>query len=132
MSKVSELKRVEQCPGEPYRYTARDWPSALNTDEKYLLPFDVEQQLVDDLAFIASYEEGTHMVTAAAIECGQAGSACVVRLAANEGIQKPVRRLFEDIFVKLKLCANAGKSSSESYITIAADAHRRGIATVVR
>lgn len=57
VSDVATLDELETCLGEPQIYTAAAWPGAVTEIGAHALLFEIEQQLADDFAFLASYEK---------------------------------------------------------------------------
>lgn len=106
--KVVELEKASQeVPRDPKVYRESDWlrSSVREGENRRVLPFGVEQQLADDLAFIAATEEGVDAVSAVGLEEAAERDGIVIRLAANEGIRENVQETFETIFGLLKQCA---------------------------
>lgn len=106
-SHVDAFQRTKYVP-DPHVLSEGDWPKPRDQD---VLPFSVEKQLADDIAFIAACEYGVAHVTAAAVQpskkepCG-----LVVRLAANEGICDRVKYAMEELLSSLEQCAKKGKT----------------------
>ena len=98
---VSLQHASNKVPSDPEDHSASLWlAQRTNTVNSIrVLPFDVEQRVADDLAFIAAAEEGVKSVSAVALEehVGEAG--LTIRLAANEiipnGVPSTYRRLFD-------------------------------------
>ena len=84
-----------------------DWPEQCN---QTVLPFAIEKQLSDDLAFIAACEYGVGYMTVATVEPAR-GEPCglTVRLAANKGICNRVKCAIEELFITLERCARKGR-----------------------
>lgn len=89
---------------EPHTLQEQDWPKPHGTE---ILPFDIEKQLSDDIAFVSAYEYGVRYVTAAAIEASE-GEGLLVRLAANEGVGALVVNAWTRLFSTLERCAKKG------------------------
>lgn len=109
---IVELEKASnEVPRDPKVYREADWvPPCIRVDETHhVLPFGVEQQLADDLAFIAAAEEGVNAVSAVGLEEAAEQSGIVVRLAANEGIRENVRETLKMIFGFLEQCASKGR-----------------------
>jgi hypothetical protein len=81
-----------------------DWPKPRPTE---VLPFAIEKQLSDDIAFVAACEYGVRYVTAAAVEASE-GEGLLVRLAANEGVCATVVNALTRLFSALEKCAKKG------------------------
>lgn len=60
----------------------KDWPKPR---EGEILPFKVEKQLPDDIAFVSAYGNGVKYVTAATVEASEQ-EGLLIRLAANGGV----------------------------------------------
>jgi hypothetical protein len=106
---IVELERAsKEVPRDPKVYREADWhPRGITPGQnRQVLPFGVEQQLADDLAFIAAAEEGVNAVSAVGLEEAAEQDGVVVRLAANEGIRENVQETLEAIFGLLEQCAS--------------------------
>jgi hypothetical protein len=107
--KVVELEIAsKEVPRDPKVYSEADWlhPGVRVGESRHVLPFGVEQQLADDLAFIAAAEEGVNAVSAVGLEEAPERDGIVVRLAANEGIKENVEETLKRIFRLLKQCSS--------------------------
>ena len=96
-----------RMPSDPEDHSVRLWlahrPDA--SDSNYVLPFEVEQRVADDLAFLAAAEEGVKSVSAVALEqCGLTAS-LTIRLVANDTIPKSVPGIFRQLFDIMSRCA---------------------------
>ncbi|KAL5398905.1 hypothetical protein PMIN03_012733 [Paraphaeosphaeria minitans] len=85
----------------PQTLQEEDWPRPRTTE---VLPFAIEKQLADDLAFISAYDYGVRYVTAAAVEASEC-EGLLVRLAANEGICTTVVDALTRLLSTLGRCA---------------------------
>ena len=97
-----------RVPSDPEDNSARLWLLTQGTNavnSVYLLPFDVEQRVADDLAFIAAAEEGVKSVSAVALEQHVGATGLTIRLAANEIIPKDVPSIFRRLFDLMSQCA---------------------------
>jgi hypothetical protein len=106
---VVDLERAsKEVPRDPKVYREADWlsRSVAPGGNCQVLPFGVEQQLADDLAFIAAADEGVNAASAVRLEEAAEQGGVVVRLAANEGIRENVQETLETIFGLLKQCAS--------------------------
>ena len=96
-----------RVPSDPEDNSACLWlaqgKKAVNS--VHLLPFDVEQRVADDLAFIAAAEEGVKSVSAVALEQHVGVAGVTIRLAANETIPKDVPGIFRRLFDLMSQCA---------------------------
>jgi hypothetical protein len=89
---------------EPHILPDEDWPEQRGTD---VLPFGIEMQLSDDIAFVSAYEYGVGYVTAAAVEASKQ-EGLLVRLAANEGVCPLVIDAWKRLLTLLERCAKKG------------------------
>lgn len=103
------LRRVSEIAGDEVVHSAAEWQSR-HTSSATLLPFDVEQRLADDFAFIAAAEEILRVVSAVALEQYVEPARLIVRLAANEYIPNGVLPMFEHMF---KLLGRSASSRSK-------------------
>lgn len=78
----------------------------------YRIPFDIEQRLVDDLAFIAASEENLRVGSAVTLEQYVNPSRLVFRLAANEYTPRGVPNTLKSIFEILGRCASRSRFHS--------------------
>jgi hypothetical protein len=107
--KMVELEIAsKEVPRDPKVYREADWlrPGVRPGEDTHVLPFGVEQQLADDLAFIAAAEEGVNAVSAVGLEEATEHGGIVVRLAANEWIRENVQETLKTIFGLLEQCAS--------------------------
>jgi hypothetical protein len=102
-SSVDRLHSTKFVP-ESQVLDETDWPKAREPEK---LPFAVEKQLSDDIAFISAHEYGVRYVTAAVVEISEQ-EGLLVRLAANEGVCNVVSDARRGLFSVLERCA--GKS----------------------
>ena len=98
---VERLCKSGRVPS-PWTDEESNWPE--DTPDSRL-PFKVERQLVDDLAFIAANEYRSDCVAAAAIEPPVGSQKSLVRLAANNGVSPVVKNAFSGVFTALRKCA---------------------------
>jgi hypothetical protein len=96
---------------EPHILHRKDWPEPRGTD---VLPFAIEMQLSDDIAFVSAYEYGVRYVTATTVEAGEQGG-LLVRLAANEGVCPLVNDAWKRLLTILEKCARKGWSPLTVY-----------------
>lgn len=104
---VDELQTNNSVPVLP-SYSRGNRFSTLTKDESYPLPFEIERQLADDLAFLAANEAAAHKVSAATIDLDVVAGNATVRLAANEGKGTSVQECFTAILYLLERCAALG------------------------
>ncbi len=106
---IIDLQRASaEVPSDPVVHSASQWLAlrAEKNDENRLLPFDVEQRLADDLAFLAAAEEGPKEVAAVALEEQYEPRGLMVLLAANERIPPGVKDAMKGMFNLLSRCAS--------------------------
>lgn len=84
-----------------------------------LLPLDIENQLADDLAFIAACEHGVSYVTAVCIESPpiQDAAGLTIRLSANEGVCARAKEHIERVLKTLERCSAKGEKSTLHRLT---------------
>ncbi len=105
---VTLQRATNEVPGDPKVHSAIEW-QAEHADDigiKRLLPFDVEQRLADDIAFLAAAEEGPKEVSAVALEEQTQHEGLVVRLAANGLIPRGVKETLGAMLDLLNKCAS--------------------------
>ncbi|MCJ1262668.1 hypothetical protein MMC22_002538 [Lobaria immixta] len=104
---VALQRASNQVPCDPKVHTRKEWhnPRIRQDDPSYVLPFEVEQRLADDFAFLAAAEEGVKAVSAVALEESLDPAGLTVRLAANETVPEHVPDTFKTIFSLLGRCA---------------------------
>lgn len=94
-----------EVPASPKVHRREEW-SLHNDDISYVLPFDVEGRLADDLAFLAAAEEGTKAVAAVGLEQRIEHPGLIIRLAANEKVPEHVPNAFRNVSDSLSSCAS--------------------------
>ena len=104
---VSLQHASNKVPSDPQDHSASLWLAQRTNAVKsvYLLPFEVEQRVADDLAFIAAAEEGVKSVSAVTLEQHIGDAGLTIRLAANEIIPKDVPGIFRRLFDLMAQCA---------------------------
>jgi hypothetical protein len=100
-----DLLHSTRCIPESQVLKKADWPEPRDIE---LLPFEIEKQLSDDIAFISAFECGPTYVTAATVEVCETGG-LLVRLAANKGICPVVEQAWTHIIPSLERCAKKGQ-----------------------
>lgn len=106
---ISTLQQdSNEVPCDPKVHTREEWrnPRIRQDDPSRILPFQVEQRLADDFAFLAAADEGVKAVSAVALEESVDPAGLVVRLAANETVPKGVPDTFKAMFDLLRQCAS--------------------------
>jgi hypothetical protein len=76
-----------EVPVDPKVYNEDNWLAygTRTSEARHILPFTVEQQLADDLAFIAASREGVKAVSAVGLEEIDEHCSLIVRLADGSG-----------------------------------------------
>lgn len=108
LQNVVDLHRASnKISSNPKVHARIEWPAARirNDSADYVLPFETEQRVADDLAFIAAAEEGVKAISAVGLEQTLGTHSLVVRLAVNETIPQDVPDTFEKISDLLSGCA---------------------------
>lgn len=105
--RIDDLKAKNDCPGDPKEHTQKEWRrrSASTSGSNRTLPFDVEQRVADDLAFIAAAQKDVKAVSAICLEEGFDSHGLTVRLATNGAIPSIVIDSLRSVFDLLELCA---------------------------
>ncbi|KAF2719800.1 hypothetical protein K431DRAFT_330800 [Polychaeton citri CBS 116435] len=101
-----------QLPGPPSR------PIIGPQERVSILPSEIEEQLAEDFAFLTAWENTPSSVAGATItQQNDTGGICV-RIAANEGISKPVRDGLQEMLSSIETCAlrRLSKRSCEEYL----------------
>ncbi|KAA6410223.1 MAG: hypothetical protein FRX48_05644 [Lasallia pustulata] len=106
------MRSVQTAPGgrsiwhavKQDTFMTNSWQSPQVADRalNYVLPFGVEHQFVDDLAFLAAAQAGAEAVSAATINEDIGGHKCTVKLAANEGVPAAVASALNGFLGKLQ------------------------------
>lgn len=103
------LLASDTVAGGSKTYQEEQWrPHGAHRELVHVLPFGVEHQFADDLAFLAAAQEGADGVSAATISEGLGGHGCTIKLAANKGIPAAVVSGFHTILGKLQERARKG------------------------
>ncbi|KAL2040326.1 hypothetical protein N7G274_006769 [Stereocaulon virgatum] len=97
-----------EVPSDPVVYSTNEWLASRSAryGKGYSLPFDVEQRIVDDIAFIAAAEEGPKEVSAVALEEQLGHKGLIFRVAANEKLPNGVENMLKTAFRLLSRCAS--------------------------
>jgi hypothetical protein len=102
-SDLDGLHQTKYVP-EPHILSQVDWPTPRKNE---VLPFAIEKQLSDDVAFISAYDYGVRYVTAATVEADERDGLLVL-LAANEGVGAVVTDAWARLSSTLEKCAKKG------------------------
>ena len=81
-------------------------PIALPKTNDSELPANVEFQLAQDFAFLAAWENLPGCVAAATVTQNDEAVGVRVAMAANEGIERPVKNSFRQILENMQKCAS--------------------------
>lgn len=106
---IVALQRVSnEVPSDPVVHSATHWQAAHRegNDDAWTLPFDVEQRLADDIAFLAAAEEGPKEVSAVALEEQYEPGGLIIRLAANQSVPRGVEDTLRAMFNLLSQCSS--------------------------
>ena len=112
-SNIVNLQRAsKQVPADPLVHSAERWLASRATDviRLYLLPFEIEQRIADDLAFMAAAEEGHKDISAVTLEEAGEPRRLIVHLATNEGCSQRVKETLHAVFGLLSRCASRSNS----------------------
>lgn len=116
---------------EALKYRAAPWAQARsqwpNDDKRYSIPYAVERQLSDDVAYISACEPKVVTVTAATIEVLENPPGITIRLAGNKGIREYVQRALNEILRNVEQCARKGKTDHYKLGSIGCADHRPDI-----
>lgn len=105
---ILALQRASNdVPCDPKIHVRNEWhnPRVRYDNPSYVLPFEVEQRLADDFAFIAAAKEGVKAVSAVVVEESLDPAGLTIRLAANQTLPERVPDTFKVIFNLLQKCA---------------------------
>ena len=105
---VALQRASNEVPSDPLVHSASQWQAAhrKSNDDARTLPFDVEQRLADDIAFLAAAEEGAKEVSAVALEEQDEPGGLIVRLAANQSVPRGVEDTLRAMFDLLSQCSS--------------------------
>ena len=78
----------------------------------YVLPYNIEYQLAQDLAFIAVHDEGVHTVSAATVEQSAADQGLTFTIASNSGVGPRIRDGLLEVGKCLARCACKGNAAA--------------------
>ena len=106
LGKAQELRAVfAQVPGEAF---SRNQESGQANFEDHVLPYNLEYQLAQDIAFIAAREEGVHTVSAGTVEKKTTEQSLTFTIASNSGVGLSVKEGILGIGKCLERCAQKG------------------------
>ena len=108
---VQEVRAVfAQVPGKACTH---DQKSGQANSEDHVLPYNLEYQLAQDIAFIAAHEEGVHTVSAATVEGKTMEQSLMFTIASNSGVGPSVREGILTIGRCLERCAQKGNVAAD-------------------
>ena len=108
---VQEVRTIfAQVPGEA---RIHDQKSRQASSRDHILPYNVQYQLAQDIAFIAACEEGVHTVSAATVEKRTTEQGLTFTVARNSGVEPSVREGILGIGRCLELCAQKGNAVAD-------------------
>ena len=82
------VQRIQNLSAQvPEEARTHDRESGRARGGNYVLHYNVEYQLAQDLAFIAVHDEGVHTVSAATVEQSAAGQGLTFTIASNSGVE---------------------------------------------
>ncbi len=101
---VIELQRAStKCPADPEIHSRA--PTLENDNHGHTIPFEVEQRLADDFAFVAAFNKDVWTITAVALEELSQPRGLLVRLAANAAVEPSVLDTLYHMLRLLRLCS---------------------------
>ena len=105
---VALQRASNEVPSDPVVHSAAQWQAAHreSNDDARTLPFDVEQRLADDIAFLAAAEEGPKEISAVVLEEQYEPGGLIIRLAANESVPRGVEDTLRAMFDLLSQCSS--------------------------
>ncbi|KAL6719933.1 hypothetical protein ACLMJK_001854 [Lecanora helva] len=119
--RIHDLKRKNDVPGVPEAHDCQAWQrerSSTHERRDKLLPIEIEEQIANDIAYVAAAQKDVKSVSAAALEEVNNAGGLIVRLTANEAIEVVVLDTLRSIFELLQTCAvkgHRGKYASEIF-----------------
>ena len=108
---VAKLQKAsDNKPGDPKVYSQSDWQGRIQgkIQNNYTLPFDVEQRIADDLAFMVADKGEAKTVSAVTLEEKLASEGLTIRLATNNGVNQRTVAVLKAIFGAIEQCASRG------------------------
>ena len=108
---IHDLAEKNDFPGNQKVHSYQEWKGRgiASNDRNHVLPFDVEERLANDFAFIAAAKKEVEAVSAVVLEEAADSQSLIVRLAANGTISEVVMSRLTSILATLQKCAR-GKS----------------------
>ena len=105
---VALQRASNEVPSDPLVHSATQWQAAHreSSDDARTLPFDVEQRLADDIAFLAAAEEGPKEVSAVVLEEQHEPRGLIIRLATNQSVPRGVEDTLRAMFDLLNQCSS--------------------------
>ena len=98
----------KETPGDPKLHVLEDWHRrrSPSNDHGRFLPFEVEERLSNDFAFLMANQKDAKTVSAVALEEIVEPPGLIARIAANGAVQEGVVDSLQAIFNILGKCAN--------------------------
>lgn len=115
---IVDLQRVsKEVPADPLVHSLKAWQAnhAVKKHQCHLLSLEAEQQIADDLAFIAAAEEGAKEVSAVVLEETAKQSGLIFRLAANGPVSNTVIHTLKAMLNLLHRCATRSEFGLPKY-----------------
>ena len=108
---IHDLAEKNDFRGNQKVHSHQEWKDReiASNDKNHVLPFDVEERLANDFAFIAAAKKEVEAVSAVVLEEAADSQSLIVRLAANGTISEVVMSRLTSILATLQKCAR-GKS----------------------
>ena len=120
--RIQKLMDKNDVPGKPMIHTYTAWRNrqASRYDDVSVLPFDVEERVANDIAFIAAARKDVKTVSAVALEEQNYSQGLTVRLSANGIVEAPVKDSLTSIFGLLQKCAMKGelRRRAQSFVVL--------------
>ncbi|KAL9077166.1 MAG: hypothetical protein Q9161_000432 [Pseudevernia consocians] len=104
---VDLQQACNKTPGDPKVHVHEDWHGRRppGSEDGRILPFQVEERLSNDLAFLVANQKDAETVSAVALEEIVEPSGLITRLAANGAVKEGVLDALRAIFCILEKCA---------------------------
>lgn len=104
---VDLQQACNKTPGDPKVHVHEDWHGRQppGNEDGRILPFQVEERLSNDLAFLVANQKDAETVSAVALEEIVEPSGLITRLAVNGAVKEGVLDALRAIFCILEKCA---------------------------
>ena len=106
--RIDDLHRkTDHCPGRPREFSQASWQAKAPSQilANHVLPFQVEERIANDIAFVAASRKDVESVSAVALEEHRDSQGLSVRIAANGSINSAVIETIEAVLSLLQDCA---------------------------